>query len=271
MYSELWNKCHRSICSINIYGSNGAKVRAFTGFKIKDYIVTDDLVYEIKDGKEVEIIFYNEDGVSKNIFVRLQLGDFLVNLPDKKDLENLGFTLIPLRSPEFDEIPPLTLCGSCDNPIGQSIGIIGFQFEHNNLSLKTGIVSSFTTDNNGHSYIQYDGTIKPGNTGAPLIKFENGTVIGIVSNKVLGVVKSFKEMMGIIDSNLEALKQVEGKYKLDSIDIIQVLMVNQNQIKHIAKEFFKNATVRVGYALDIGHLTDYISSKTDIDFDQMQS
>ena len=271
MYSELWRKCYPSVCSVNILGSNGAKVRAFSGFKIKGHIVTDDIIYDLKDGKEIEIIFYKEDGVQVSSSIKMEIKDFLSHLPAKREFENLGFVLVPDRFPEFNNITPLKLCERCDHTIGKSIGIIGFQFEHNNLSLKTGVISSFIDASNGHSYIQYDGTIKPGNTGAPLLKLETGSVIGIVSNKMLGVLKSFKEMIAIIDSNLEVLNQMTGKQKMADVDIAQVLVANQHQIKHISKEFFKNATVRVGYALDIGHLTDYLSSKHESESDLISS
>jgi hypothetical protein len=264
MYKHLWIQNHASICSIIIYGSNNAKVRAFSGFKIKDFIVTDDMVCDHKDGKEIEINFYKDDGLTINKSVRLLVSDFIKLLPSKSDFENLGFALIPHVFPQFSDIPELRLCKHCDNPIGISIGIIGYQFEHNNLSMKSGVVSSFIEDR-GRSIIQYDGTIKPGNSGAPLINLNTGSIIGIVNNKLLGIVKSFKEMSSIIDNNLEVLRKFEGRHKLDDMDIVQVLIANQHQVKRLSQEFFKNATVRVGYALEISHLREFVSLKQEVE------
>jgi hypothetical protein len=64
-------------------------------------------------------------------------------------------------------------------------------------------------------------------------------------------------MMKIINDNLKALKEGEGKINIQDIDPIQVLIASQNQIKHIAKEFYKSADIRTGFALTINHIINY--------------
>ena len=268
MYCDVWDKNFASVCSISFYGSNGAKIHALTGFKIKDHIVTDDHIYNLQDAKEVKIVFYKEDGVSKKFVIQSTVREFLNNLPRKGDFDMLGFSLIPATQPELNTIPSLSLCRSCNNLIGKSVCSIGYQSENNNLSLKTGIISSYTTDDKGNSYIQFDGTVKSGNSGAPLIKHGTGNVVGIIRIKVQGVVQSLNEIVSIIDANLEVLKGAEGKFTLNDIDLFQVLIANQTQIKHLNKELLKNITEKSGYALDIGHLSDFLESKTETEFDQ---
>ena len=54
----------------------------------------------------------------------------------------------------------------------------------------------------------------------------------------------------------------------DDVDPVQVLIANQNQIKHIAKEFFKNANVRVGFAVELCNMIDYCPDlNSTMDFD----
>ena len=48
------------------------------------------------------------------------------------------------------------------------------------------------------------------------------------------------------------------------IDPIQVLIANQNQIKHLASEFFKTTNMRVGYAAELCNLSDYCPDSEDI-------
>jgi hypothetical protein len=68
-------------------------------------------------------------------------------------------------------------------------------------------------------------------------------------------------MMRIINSNLQVLKEAEGKIDMEDIDPIQVLIANQNQIKHIVVEFFKTTNMRVGYAAELCGFTDICSEE----------
>jgi hypothetical protein len=138
------------------------------------------------------------------------------------------------------------------------------------MALKTGFVSSNHVNDKGLSFIQYDGTIKPGNSGAPLID-AGGTVLGVVMNKELAISKSYRELTRIIDSNLKVLKEVEGKMKLYDVDPFQVLIASQNQIKHISREFFLNATVKMGLALEMNHIIEYLDGGGIVDFETDQS
>ena len=88
-----------------------------------------------------------------------------------------------------------------------------------------------------------------------------------IRNKEMGFVKSYKELNEIIDTNLKFLKEQEGKANLFEVDLAQVLSANQKQIKHILREFFLNATVRVGFALEISHVVECLESKADLDID----
>jgi hypothetical protein len=165
----------------------------------------------------------------------------------------------------------MILSSHCSALIGQEAVSFGFQFEHKNLSLKSAMITSNYKNRKNLSFIQFDGTVKPGTTGGPLVNVRTGEVIGIVANKELKMTNNFLELMKIINSNLETLKEAEGKWKLDDIDPIQVLIANQNQIKHIVTEFFSNSTVRIGLALDIGHVTEYLENYHEIDVENIIS
>jgi hypothetical protein len=267
MYTKIWQKSCKSVCAIDFLSSSNLKVLGLSGFRIGNQIVTDDSIYSVKDAEKVEIRFFLEDGVSVYASVKRNYPEFLELLPIKSEFEKLGFAIIPADFPEFENVPSLILCKSCELKIGLSIAVIGYQFEHRNLALKSGIISALYTNGKGLSFIQYDGTLKPGNSGAPLLDVATGRVLGIVTNREMGFSKPYKELMDIIDSNLKVLKEQEGKSELYDVDLAQVLFANQSQIKHITREFFLNATFSIRYALEIGHVVEYLETKMELDTD----
>ena len=271
MYRQLWQNSYKSVCSINFYSSSNIEVLGVTGFKVGNLIITDDAVFSAKEASHVSIRFYKEDGLTINATKSLPYNEFISLLPKKNDFEHLGFAVVPDDFREFSEISGLTLCRSCQSQIGQSVCVIGYQTEYKNMSLKTGFVSSNHVNDKGLSFIQYDGTIKPGNSGAPLIDAAHGSVLGVVMNKELAISKSYREMTKIIDSNLKVLKEVEGKMKLYDVDPFQVLVASQNQIKHISREFFLNATVKMGLALEMNHIIEYLDGGNIVDSETDQS
>ena len=267
MYTKIWQKSCRSICAIEFHSSSNVTVMGVSGFKIGDQIITDDIIYNVKDAEIIEIRFFQEDGMTSYASIKMRYDDFLKRIPEKSEFDKLGIVIIPADLPEFENVPSLLLCKSCEVKIGRPIGVIGYQFEHKNLALKAGTISALYTNSKGLSYIQYDGTLKPGNSGAPLVDVVNGSVIGVVTNKEAGLTKSYKELMDIIDINLKVLKEHEGKSNLTDVDLIQVLYANQCQIKHITRDFFLNATFSIRYALEIGHIVEYLETKMELDLD----
>lgn len=267
MYTKIWQNSCRSVCSIDFYSTSNVKVMAVSGFKIGNQIVTDDLIYNVKDAVKAEIRFFLEDGLSVFASAKMLYSELLSMLPEKDEMDKLGIVLFSADFPEFEIIPSLMLCKTCDLKIGRSIAVIGYQFEHRNLSLKSGIISALYTSSKGLSFIQYDGTLKPGNAGAPLLDVETGRVLGVVTNREIGISKTFKDMMEIMDSNLKKLKEQVGNSGPSDVDLVQVLYANQSQIKHITREFFQNSTFSIRYALEIGHVIEYLESKMEIDLD----
>jgi Trypsin-like peptidase domain len=256
MYRKVWNKCQSAVCGINFYSSKGIRFDSVTGFKYGHYLITDEMVYKIDRASEVQIVFMEDDGCTIKASVKISEKDFRLRMV-KGIKENIpGFALIDIDFPQFDEIPSLQLSNFKKLKVGSPIAIIGHQMEHNNIAIKTGIVSSFSKQN-GIKYIQFDAAMDRGNSGSPLIEVESGEVIGVVGQRLANLLDSYKKMIQIINNNLVLLKEAEGKINMIDIDPIQVLIANQNQIKHIAQEFFKTASIVYGFALDINQISEY--------------
>ena len=49
MYTKVWEACRSSVCSIDFQSDAGTRITTFTAFKIKDFLVTDDVIYEMDD------------------------------------------------------------------------------------------------------------------------------------------------------------------------------------------------------------------------------
>ena len=242
-----------------------------SGFKYGNQIITDDKVYNVKDAVRMEIRFFQDDGDTESKSVSMDYSGFLKLLPEKSEFDHLGIAVIPADFDQFRQIPSLCLCKSCDVQIGFPVAIIGYQSEYKNLALKTGIISSFYKNSKGLSFIQFDGTVKPGNSGAPLLHLDTGHVIGVLLHREFNNSKSFKEIMEIIDGNLKVLKELEGKSNFFDVDLAQVLYASQSQIKYMAKEFSQNAIIRAGIALEIGHVSEYMETKMELDADTSSS
>jgi hypothetical protein len=254
MYRKVWNKCHSAVCAINFFSAKGIRYNSVTGFKYGRYLITDEMVYRIDRASEVQIAFMEEDGCTIKSSVKITFKDFKMRMIN--GVRENGFALIDIDFPQFDYIPSLKLSNAKKFPVATPVAVIGHQMENNNLAIKTGIISSFSKQN-GIKYIQFDAAIDRGNSGCPLIDVETCEIIGIAGRRIANLEENHKKMMQIINGNLVLLKEAEGKVQFQDIDPIQVIIANQNQIKYLAQEFFKNASFMYGFALDINHVAEY--------------
>ena len=267
MYQNHWEKCHKAVCSINFYGKTNSRILGLSGFRVGDMIITDDEIYSMSDFSEIRIIFYEEDGMRTFREIKYSSEEFISILPPKSQFEALGVAyFIPDKdllkgTSEFD------LCTRCHSPIGKDAFTISYQPEQNNIALNSALISSNYINGRGHSYIQFDGTVRSGAAGGPLVDSVSGKVLGIVSNKELKIFKTYKELLKTVDNNLKMLEKVKDKWFIDEVDPVQVLIVNQNQIKHLSKEIFSNFAVKSGYALDVNHLKEQLEATSEVDFD----
>ncbi len=266
-YKVIWEGYHKAVCSINFFGSSGCKIFGISGFKHANKIITDDYAYNLKEVKEIVIHFYEKDGNKVFREIKYDSNEFKRLLPDKKQFSRFGFSYIRVGKKKLAGLPELEFCRKCEPTIGLKAVSIAYHFDTNNLSLKPALISSYVTRREGVDFIQYDGMVMPGSSGAPLLDLSNGKVIGILANKELHVVKVYREMQKTADNNLDILEKVKGKWTFDDVDPIQVMIVNQNQMKHMAKEFFGSFAIRSGYAIQINYIKEMLEADSELDFE----
>ncbi len=256
MYRNVWDQCKSSVCSIEFLSNAGTKIVSFTGFKVKNFLVTDDVIDKFAKPAEV-VIRFTESQSPNSGCISMSFKELLAVKVKFDEKINPGFALFDIKDKAFQIIPSLKCSKRFNHIIGHPIAVLGYQLEQGNLAIKSGIISSLFKHNDGFNTIQVDCTIKQGNAGSPLICAETGEVIGVIGHRLASIARSYQDMMRIINTNLQVLKEAEGKIDMEDIDPIQVLIASQNQIKHLAREFFKATNMRVGFAAELCDFADY--------------
>jgi len=258
MYRKAWEHCKSSVCSIDFISTAGTKITSFTGFKIKNFLVTDDVVDKFAKPAEI-VLRFTESEASSSGCIRMTFKEFLASKAKIDERANPGFVLFEIKEAAFKAIPSLLCSKKINHLIGHPIAVLGYQLDQENLAIKGGIISSLFKSSDGFITIQVDCTIKQGNAGSPLICTETLEVVGVIGHRLSSIAKGYQDMMRIINANLKVLQEAEGKINMEDIDPIQVLIANQNQIKHLVTEFFKTANMRVGFAAELCNMADHCS------------
>jgi hypothetical protein len=258
MFREVWQKCFSSIGSISYLDKNGIVITSFSGFKAGNYLITDDSVFNIHDAQEVVVKFVESDGVTAAKTLHYSNQDFESKIFTGSMPYTKSFAVVVLKDPEFVKIPALNFKSQDKQALGQPVALMGFQYDQPGLSIKSGIISSYYINSTDSKYIQFDGIVRKGNSGGPLIDTESCQVVGIIGYKLAQMNKAYNQMLDIIKNNIELLKSAEGHLNVGNVDPIQVLIASQNQIKQLSNEIYKFSNQGMGIALDIRHVKEFI-------------
>jgi hypothetical protein len=258
MYNNSWQKCHHSICSISFLNALGQKIGSGTGFKIKDYLITNNHVYVAPGSSSVELRFVSVDGFSTTASKIIPYLEFQSKLVDCLPEDSWDFAILAIDYPEFDTIPSLELEESKSIKIGDSIAILGFQFDQINLSIKSGILSSRYA-RAGVKYMQLDASVNQGNSGGPLIDVKTNKVVGIVTRKHTGLTEAFDDLLKSFDGNIHVLQRSmsHGGISVAGVNPMNVLVVSQHQMKFASMELRRSANVGIGFAYELDKILEY--------------
>ncbi len=239
MLSQVWKSCHGSVCSLNFQNERGISIDTLSGFKVNESLVTTDFAFYIPKAKKVEISFVGDDANSVVASMKIPYREFINDLRIGVFDDHTGYSIFNLDFPDFRVIPSLKLSERWKFPIGQQVALLAFSLGYSNLSLRSGIISSFFTNHDGLRFFQYDGISCLGNSGAPIIDPETMQVMGIVSRRNTPVSRSYKQLVDIITANIDELSKIQGVVKYGDVDPIQVLIANQSQIKQLANNIYR--------------------------------
>jgi hypothetical protein len=250
MIRKIWNHNHQSVCAVIFRTERGIRAASFTGFKYAKYLITEICEPKTKQQvSEVALVFFEADGKTVSKEILIPYGRFKRSVLKGFDDSGLACSVFAVDNEDFNLIPSLQIDLERKYQIGNPLVTIGYQSEEENMAMKSGTLSSFLAKK-GISMFQFEMNISPSFAGAPVFDAENGVFAGFAGARIAKLNESFLRMMELIKGNLEMLSEAEGKVSFYNIDPIQVLRVNQNQIKYLATELFKNNTVAFGYATE---------------------
>ncbi len=256
MYRDIWINCHSSICSISFFNQDNFKIGSGSGFKVGNYLVTNNHVFTAPGSANVELSFVNIDGHTTKAFKIITYPDFQARLESGLPENSWDFAILRLNDSEFNSIPSLTLADSNTLAIGQRVAILGFQFEQTNLSIKQGILSSKYV-RSSVKYLQIDASVNSGNSGGPLINADNNRVVGMVTRKHTGLTQAFDDLIRSFDDNIAALQPAKGLMTISGFDHVEALIATQHQMKGASRELHRSSNVGIGFAYELEHVKDF--------------
>lgn len=259
MLNQVWKKCHSSVCSLNFLNERGVHIDTLSGFKVNKSLVTSEHAFYINKAKKVEITFVAEDAITRTASILIPYSEFINDLKVGYLNDKGNCAVFNIDFPEFDIIPGLQMSERRHFPIGQNIAFLAYTSGSTNLALRTGIVSSFFLDSNNVRFLQFDGLSCYGNSGGPVIDPETMQVIGIVSRRNTPAAKAYKQLLDIITNNLEELKKAESVVKFGDVDPIQVLVANQNQLKHLINSIYHYTATGATQAVLLDQIISYFN------------
>ena len=128
MYRELWGHCKSSVCSIDFLSNAGTKIISFTGFKVKNYLVTDDVIDKFAKPAEV-LLRFTESDLDSSGCLRMNFSDFIERKVKVNDKHNPGYMLFEIDQAAFKAIPPLKCSKRINHKIGHPIAVLGHDLD----------------------------------------------------------------------------------------------------------------------------------------------
>ncbi len=199
-------------------------------------------------------VWVRRDGesTSKNGYVR-HYSEFAKTLVTGSDKNSYDYAV--LRIPELIEANDyqFSLASPLQRRIGETIAILGYPLEHQNLTCHCGIISSFYQSGLA-SMVQLDASVNSGNSGGPLIHSDSGQVLGIVTRKATGLSRTIGAVRDALAKNLEVVRRSIGMVTMGAFDPVEGFVASQHQINSLLDEIERQANVGIGYAVSADHL-----------------
>lgn len=268
MLSQVWKSCHSSVCSLNFQNERGVSIDTLSGFKVNQSLVTTDYAFYIPKAKSVEISFVDDDANTVVASMKIPYQEFINDLRIGVFDDQTGYSIFKLDFPNFREIPGLKLSERRKFQIGNEVAMLAFSSSCPNLSLRSGIISSFFKSQNGNRFFQFDGLSCLGNSGGPIIDPENMQVIGIVSRRNTPAAHSYKLLVDVISANIEELSKIQWVVKYGNVDPIQVLIANQNQVKQLANNLYRYTALGTTHVVMLDQIVSYFNEDAAIEYNK---
>jgi S1-C subfamily serine protease len=181
--------------------------------------------------------------------------DFAARLVTGSQEQSYDYAVLRLPEVIHPDDHQFTLERPGPRRIGDTIALLGFPLEHDNLTCHQGVISSFY-ESGLAKIIQVDASVNAGNSGGPLIDPETGAAIGVVTRKATGLSRLFKELRNSIQQNIQVLQAASsaGAMIIAGVNPVEAIIVSQHQMEATLTEIERQANVGIGYAVSVEHL-----------------
>ncbi len=250
MYSKLWLAYRESVFSLNYYTGKGIQFYRSTGFRYGDYLISSCNIDKMRKASKIVIRSNTCDSKIRPLSFGIKADKFYENIHyyDKSNLP--GLFLMPFNLTEFNQVHFAGKMYAEQAIPGTPVALFSYGRQFDQLCIKSGIVSSIITVK-GSKYIYIESSFESGTLGSPVVNAATGEVIGVIADAVPTQSEKHRKLKKVIEENLRLLKTSAGNLIAGNVDPVQVLMVSQNMIKHLATEIFENSQRNYGYALPV--------------------
>ncbi len=245
---------------MNFFSKKGIQFFRTSGFRYRDYIISDFCKDEIEKAGFVQIDFPSEDQTVQSWSLRISVDELRNRITGEEKEYPSGILVLPVRTDEFRFVTSVTsdrYSRQASASIGTPVAIFSYSNQISSLYMKTGMISSCIKVN-GEEFILVESSFEQGNSGSPLVNATNGKVLGVMSDCFLSPYKKHKQIKMIIEKNIRILKNATGKCQHGDIDPVQVLTANQYMIKHLARDIYLSSQRNYGVAVPIQKVSRYI-------------
>lgn len=270
MFADVWKKSRNSVCVLRFYNEKGILADTLSGFKVRSSLVTAEEAFFISNASKVVISFCSDSADSPMASLEIPYKEFVADFGVGLKRNSEGYAIFNLDLPDFAEVPSLEFANFDDSPIGRELMFIGYQEGLPCQVLKKAFVTSSFRNSFDRLTLVLDGNFGYGNSGGPLIDPKTGKVLGIVNRRITASAKYFEKLVTTINENINMLKQIEGRFAIDNVDPVQVLIVNQNQIKFLSKNIYQHSNSLQAFAILPEPLIGYFQ-RTEEDVSVMQT
>lgn len=252
LVSALIEKIRGGVIHIE-YFANGTRIASGSGFICHGHLITNHHVFLGPSNSTVRLSWQPTADITSIRYIEIPYVYYSSTLVSGSDEQNFDFAILKIKELQEQGLFEFELERQRSNEVGDEIMILGFPFEHENLTCHFGRVSSFykkgLTD-----IIQIDASVNQSNSGGPLVDIRTGKVIGLITRKGTGLSKIFDDLLNIFDHNVKVLSVIQGSVAISGVDLVGALISAQNQMKALAKEIERSSNVGIGYAFSIEHL-----------------
>ena len=259
MYRSLWRSIHKSVCSLDYHSKNNILFYRSTGFRYKDYLISEFCGDEISRSGSLIINFCSGEEGKNSKSLKLSIDELTERISEVPASCQSLLMAIPISHKELSSVPSVSFSRENSPAIGTPVAIFSHSSQLSELLMKTGLISSYI-NKNGKKFIYLEASIETGCSGAPVVNALTGEVIGMVADCFLSLPEKYKKLKAIINQNIQILGNEAGKWPLGSFDFSQLLVVNQHMIKKLAKDMYLSSHRDHGFSLPVEVILRFIKN-----------